>query len=90
MNIEEVKIKLQNINAGILYFAKDEEYEEYAEAINVILSELQKQEKIINLMAKELYVEGYCKNINCKKCNSNKFWDCIKEHFTNKVEREGK
>ena len=54
MNIEEAKIKLQNINAGILYFAKDEEYEEYAEAINVILSELDKRDKELEETKKKI------------------------------------
>ena len=49
-------------------------------------AELVKKDKIINEMSKELYVEGYCKEINCKQCTAESFTDCIKQYFEKKVE----
>lgn len=49
-------------------------------------AELVKKDKIINEMSKELYVEGYCKEINCKQCTADSFTDCIKQYFERKVE----
>lgn len=49
---------------------------------------IEKKNKIIDEMAEQLYIEGYCKEINCKKCNVENFADCIKEYFTKKVEEQ--
>lgn len=47
-------------------------------------AELEKKDKIIDLMSKQLYIEGYCKKINCKKCKAESFTDCIKQYFEKK------
>lgn len=48
--------------------------------------ELKKKDKIIDEMSKELYVGGYCKEINCKQCTADSFTDCIKQYFERKAE----
>lgn len=60
-------------------------------------AELEKKDKVINEMAKhiqenEFYDDIICMEKNCKneECHGECGEDCIKEHFTNKVEREGK
>ena len=65
MNIEEAKEYLRNYKYD----------NEVSEAIETVLSELEKKDKVINEMAK--HITGYS-NID------------VKEYFTNKVEREGK
>lgn len=66
-------------------------------AISTVLSELEKKDKVINEMAKhiqenEFYDDIICMEKNCKneECHGECGEDCIKEYFTNKVEREGK
>ena len=63
---EDIEI-LEQINPGVLYFAKDEDYEKYSKAIEHILSDykrvlkendqLKQDEKIIKEMAK--YIEKH-------------------------------
>lgn len=73
------------------------------EALGVVLSELEKKDKVINemsnfinLMSDELVAETGDNNLEfCKmqKCIDNGDLDCeecIKEYFTKKVEKEGK
>lgn len=66
-------------------------YDKECTALHVVLSELEKKEAIINEMAKELskldYLQ-YCNANNCDypPCNKER---CIKQYFTNKVEKEG-
>ena len=52
--------------------------------------ELEKKDKVIHEMAKELYIEGFCKNIKCKKCEAKNFVDCIKEYFYKKAKEMDK
>ena len=40
--------------------------------------------KIIDLMAEELYIQGFCKEINCNKCTK-KFKTCIKQYYEMKA-----
>lgn len=71
------------------YYLRDEEPENYktALAIETVLNLIEKKDKIIDLMAKELakvnYLQ-YCNTSNCDypPCNKEK---CIKEYFENKV-----
>ncbi len=48
--------------------------------------EIEKKDKIIEEMAKALYVENYCKELNCNKCTAKNFADCIKQYFERKAE----
>lgn len=70
------------------------------EALGAVLSELEKKEAIINEMAE--YIDKITfvdekEDYGCDfqlltnvMCNHNNCKECIKEYFTNKVEREGK
>lgn len=70
------------------------------QAIETVLSELEKKEAIINEMAE--YIDKITfvdekEDYGCDfqlltnvMCNHNNCKECIKEYFTNKVEREGK
>ena len=77
MNIEEAKgyIKMIIRKQEIPDSAKALGYVYATEAIEAVLSELEKKDKVINEMAK--HITGYS-NID------------VIEYFTNKVEREGK
>ena len=61
-------------------------------AIETVLSELEKKEAIINEMAKHIHLSGdyECLNKECEDDGNIDCEECIKEYFTNKVEREGK
>ena len=60
------------------------------QAIETVLSELEKKDKMIDEMAK--YVEFEKMDFNCSPMciHEGCIEECIKEYFTNKVEREGK
>lgn len=114
MDIEESKILLKDFQKGKIEKDKLEHYRgsykmgyfytvDIQEALETVLSELEKKEAIINemsnfinLMGNELVAETGDNNLEfCKrqKCIDNEELDCeecIKEYFTNKVEREGK
>ena len=45
---------------------------------------IKQKDKIIDLMARELYVQGFCKEINCNECTK-EFKTCIKQYFADKV-----
>ena len=47
--------------------------------------ELEKKDKQIDLMAKELYIQGFCKKMNCNECTE-EFKTCIKQYFERKSE----
>ena len=54
---------LKEVNAGVLYFCKDEKYEEYASAISNVLKELKTYKKIAKERIKsDLRVFAYCLN----------------------------
>ena len=69
-------------------------------AIEIVLSELEKKDKVIDEMSKyvnsplripeEKYCELYHSDEDCCWKTDKDCKDCIKEYFTNKVEREGK
>lgn len=86
--IYETRINLRNkTKEELILFVN-----EGLETIRKYEAELEKKEAIINEMAKELsklnYLQ-YCNENNCAypPCNKER---CIKQYFTNKVEREGK
>lgn len=57
-------------------------------ALNLIQSqqeEIEKKNKIIEEMAKQLYIEGFCREIQCKECTKEPKI-CIKQYFEEKVE----
>lgn len=58
------------------------------QAIETVLSELEKKEAIINEMAKHIHLSGdyECLNKECEDDGSIECEECIKEYFTNKVE----
>lgn len=64
INIEESIEILSGINAGMLYFAKDEEYELYAQAIKNILAHIERLERTIKSMSEEIThkQDEYCKH----------------------------
>lgn len=95
MDIEKAK----NILNHYLEMEEFDSAGDFLIAIDVVLSELEKKDKVINEMAKRLsYVEDlkldvcmYCKE-DCRIPRNEGDWiktDCIIEYF-NKVEREGK
>lgn len=53
----------------------------------VVQKESEKKDKIIDLMAKQLYVEGFCREFKCTKCNREPI-QCIKQYFKSKAEKE--
>ena len=98
MDIEEAKDILEELSTFDYVKLEDGDI-----AIDTVLNELEKKEAIINemsnfinLMGNELVAETGDNNLEfCKrqKCIDNEELDCeecIKEYFTNKVEREGK
>lgn len=87
MKLEEAKkyIKMIILRQEIPDSAKALGYVYAEEAIETVLNELENKDAVINEMAKELYIEGYCKNIKCKKCEAENFIDCIKEKIYKKV-----
>ena len=92
MDIEKAK----NILNHYLEMEEFDSAGDFLIAIDAVLSELEKKEAIINEMA-EMLSKRYCFAPIPEKCNQGKCdFDkrkcipCIKEYFTNKVEREGK
>ena len=86
MDIEKAK----QILKSYLEYPEMDNIELMKKAIETVLSELEKKDKIIELMAKELsklnYIQ-YCNANNCDypHCNKEK---CIKQYFTKKCEEE--
>lgn len=66
---QEENIKLKQENENLKNREKHQSKEikkavDYTFELNV---EIEKKDKTIDAMAKQLYIEGYCKEINCKK-----------------------
>ena len=61
------------------------------QAIETVLSELEKKEAIINEMAKHIHLSGdyECLNKECEDDGNIDCEECIKEYFTKKAEKEG-
>lgn len=62
--------------------------EEILNLIQTQQEEIEKKDKTINEMAKQLYILGFCKELKCKECNADKFEECIKQYFERKIENE--
>lgn len=105
MNIEEAKDTLANCIADYVigdyctgnYCAMEDECVEndmmecvFQQAIDTVLSELEKKDLVIKEMAECIGQDIRCvrPEIECNKMTHD-CRDCIKEYFTNKVEREG-
>ena len=85
MNIEEAKAHCEMLlNYGILS-SEDEE------PMKTVLTELEKKDRIIEKMAECIGQDIRCvrPEIECNKMTHD-CRECVKEYFTNKVEREGK
>ena len=81
MNIEEAKKLVNELNWS--YFDMSEEAsDEYVDAVQTVLSELEKKDKIIDLMAEFISKfdldESICKDI---KCNKTRFYKLYKKIF---------
>lgn len=89
MNIEEaIKLLKQPPDFSLRYYEREN-------AIDIVLNELNKKDKVIDIMAEQLanykYEELICMEVDCKhielqnegKCIGDK--NCIKEYFYNKV-----
>lgn len=66
-------------------------YDYFKTILNLIQTqqeEIEKKDKTINEMAKQLYILGFCKELKCKECNADKFEECIKQYFERKIENE--
>ena len=103
MNIEEAKELLQEmrencIDKGKTYYEDDMRVKK-ALAIETVLADLDKQEKIINAMAKDIYTtdlhENICTKNNICDCYVNEFArehlaciECIKQYYEKKVSEE--
>ncbi len=48
---------------------------------------IEKKDKMIDLMAKQLYIEGFCREFKCTKCNREPK-QCTKQYFERKAEKE--
>lgn len=48
---------------------------------------IEKKDKVIDLMAKQLYIEGFCREFKCTKCNREPK-QCTKQYFERKAEKE--
>lgn len=91
LTIEEAKHILANDRKE--HFVDDLLYEAY----KVVLNELQKKDKVINEMAKEIAdITGSCPydkydyGLDCEeKCKHDRETECWKEYFTNKAENVG-
>lgn len=59
--------------------------EHKVKVIETVLEELDKKDKIIDEMAKQLYIEGFCREIKCVECTKEPK-ECIKQYFEKKVE----
>lgn len=57
-------------------------------AIENVINKLKEDEVVIKEMSKQLYIEGYCKELNCKECNAQNFANCIEQYFREKVKNE--
>lgn len=71
---------------------KDKEYEELTEASKELCKTVNLMKEVINEMAKHIHLSGdyECLNKECEDDGNIDCEECIKEYFTNKVEREGK
>lgn len=98
MDIEEAIEKLNKFNEyeNTVVLTEEALYE-FQEAIETILKELEKKDKIIDLMAVTILQrdigKAYCEfNKKCEKCEDGsrdlKCKDCIKQYFERKVEDE--
>ena len=95
MSIEEAKKLANELNWSYFDMAEDAG-EEYTRAVQVVLLELEKKDKVINEMAEMInnhdIDEDVCKQMGKDKhCNDyvtseTNCISCIKEYFTNKVE----
>lgn len=56
-------------------------------AIETVLNMLKEKDKMIDLMIKQLYIEGFCREIKCTKCNREPK-QCFKQYFAGLVEKE--
>lgn len=99
MNIEKAIKTIENLSE---YGLCCEITEEYQEAMNIVLSELEKKDKIIDLMARimqqilvstEFIKKQWWKRIcKCRKgadlvnCSDKLCEDCVKQYFTKKVD----
>lgn len=70
---------------------KDKEYEELTEASKELCKTVNLMKKVINEMAKHIHLSGdyECLNKECEDDGNKDCKECIKEYFTNKVEKEG-
>jgi predicted SnoaL-like aldol condensation-catalyzing enzyme len=86
MDIEEAKEVIENYFTHYI-----DENPELALAVSIVLTELKKKDKVINEMAECIGQDIRCvrPEIECNKMTHD-CRDCIKEYFTNQVEREGK
>lgn len=101
MDIEKAKEKLKNPNKknliDVIRIFKRNGIENYCiteiETIKTVLLELEKKDRIIELMAKEIeFRTGNCPygtynyDLDCKKRCNNNYKECWIEYFTKKVE----
>ena len=90
--LEKLKSKnkelLKKLRNRVKEVKKLTKYSLYKKEFTKLNSEIEKKDKIIDNMAKQLYIEGYCKEINCKKCEAKNFVNCIKQYFERKVENK--
>ena len=99
MDIEQCKKTYEMLKKGKQFIANiDKDF--FLSFAETVLSELEKKEAIINEMAE--YIDKITfvdekEDYGCDfqlltnvMCNHNNCKECIKEYFTNKVEREGK
>lgn len=70
---------------------KDKEYEELIEASKELCKTVNLMKEVINEMAKHIHLSGdyECLNKECEDDGSKDCEECIKEYFTNEVEKEG-
>ncbi len=91
--IQELKRLLYTDN--ITQYGKRKLIEYYENLIQTQQAEIEylkqsgeKKDKIIDEMAKQLYIEGFCKELKCKKCTAKNFIICIKQYFERKINNE--
>ncbi len=95
MNIEQYKEIYESFKKSKDFIANiDKDF--FLNFEELLFNELKKKDAVINEMAECMEIEGTVRrgfSCMCKEdgeCNENGCRVCIKEHFTNKVEREGK
>lgn len=89
----ELEKAIERIKEIKIEYGKMDGLKEYVEAIETILEELEKKDKIIDEMVKKIdsyYDEGYNYELFCQyepeTCNNRDCKQCIKQYFENKVE----